>query len=298
MSARRNLPRLAIPIRAMMDRFAFAVLLVLAIGLLFVGKLDRRVSDAIATRVNDTLTPVLNLVSEPVSASRDLASAIGSWIALHEENARLREQNRRLLAWQATAHRLALENAALREAVNAVDEPSLPIVVTARVIADNHGPFVETLLVNAGSDAGVRDGMAAVNDEGMLGRVISVGRRSARVLLITDFNSRIPVLIEPSRDPAILAGTNSLYPELIFLPLNPRLQEGDRIVTSGSGGLLPPGLPIGRVHRLSEHGLRVAPFVDWQRVDYVRLIDYPPIESPPTGNELSGASPRVAQSQP
>ena len=118
------------------------------------------------------------------------------------------------------------------------------------MVADAGGPFVHTVLINVGAEQGVAKGMAAVNERGLIGRVIEVGRRSARVMLLTDFNSRIPVMVEPSRDQAILAGNNSRQPDLIFLPLNPRLSLGDAVVTSGRGGVLPPGLAVGIVRSI------------------------------------------------
>jgi rod shape-determining protein MreC len=145
---------------------------------------------------------------------------------------------------------------------------------------------VQTVIVNAGADQGVAKGMAAVNERGLVGRVIEVGRRSARVLLLTDFNSRVPVMVEPSRDQAILAGDNSREPALVFLPLNPRLSVGDRVVTSGRGGVLPPGLAVGVVSRIDDHKVTVAPFVDWDRLAYLRLLEYARVLPPEQLEEL------------
>ena len=124
--------------------------------------------------------------------------------------------------------------------------------------------------------------MAAVNERGLVGRVIEVGRRSARVLLLTDFNSRVPVMVEPSRDQAILAGDNSREPGLIFLPLNPRMAVGQRVVTSGRGGVLPPGLAVGMVSAIGDRegrgraGGRLGP------AGYVRLLEYSRVVPPET----------------
>jgi rod shape-determining protein MreC len=126
------------------------------------------------------------------------------------------------------------------------------------------------------------------------------------VLLLTDFNSRIPVLVEPSRDQAILAGNNTRRPSLVFLPLNPRLSVGDRVLTSGRGGVLPPGLEVGTVTAIDDTGVTVEPLVDFARLEYLRLIEYgrvlPPEQleqlqqeifgpPPPPGFVTSGAAP-------
>jgi rod shape-determining protein MreC len=278
----RSLSRLALPLKALFDRFAFAALVLISLALLLVGKADEALLSAVTTRVSDAIVPVLAAVVEPINALRRVAEQIGELFALREENARLRAQNQRLLEWQDTARRLALENAALRQLLNLEAGVAPPTAVAARVVADAGGPFVHTVLVDAGADQGVVKGMAAVNERGLVGRVIEVGRRSARVLLLTDFNSRVPVMVEPARDQAILAGDNSREPGLTFLPLNPRMAVGQRVVTSGRGGVLPPGLAVGRISAIDDHKVAVAPVVDWERLEYVRLLEYGRVWPPET----------------
>ncbi len=283
---RRSLSRLAVPLKALVDRFAFGTLIVASVVLLVISRADLRLLEAVDSRISDLLTPALEVAVQPIEASRRLVRNIGELVALRGENAELREQNQRLLEWQSAARQLAVENAGLRQLLHGVPEDQPPTVVTARVVADAGGPFVQTVLVNAGAEQGVAKGMAAVNERGLVGRVIEVGRRSARILLLTDFNSRVPVMVEPSRDQAILAGDNSREPGLIFLPLNPRLSVGDRVVTSGRGGVLPPGLPVGVVSAIGEQKVTVAPLIDWDRLAYLRLLDYARVLPPEQLEEL------------
>jgi rod shape-determining protein MreC len=283
---RRSLSRLTVPLKALVDRFAFGTLIVASIALLVIGKADIRLLEAVNTRVTDALAPVLDFVIQPINASRSLARTVGELVALRAENVRLQEQNARLLEWQSVARQLALENAALRQVLHVEGEDEHPTAVTARVVADSGGPFVQTVIVNAGADSGVVAGMAAMNERGLVGRVIEVGRRSARILLLTDFNSRVPVMVEPSRDQAILAGDNSREPGLVFLPINPRLSVGDRVVTSGRGGVLPPGLEVGVVGAIREGKVAVTPLVDWERLAYLRLLEYGHVLPPEQLEEL------------
>lgn len=278
----RSLSRLALPLKALFDRFAFAALIVVSVALLLAGKADVALLSVVGTRLSDAITPVLRVLVEPIDASRRAAARVGELFALDQENARLRDQNRRLLEWQDAARQLALENAALRQLLNLEAGVAPPTAVAARVVADAGGPFVHTVLVNAGADQGVVKGMAAVNERGLVGRVIEVGRLSARVLLLTDLNSRVPVMVEPSRDQAILAGDNSREPGLVFLPLAPRMAVGQRVVTSGRGGVLPPGLTVGRISAIDDHKVAVAPAVDWDRLEYLRLLEYSKIVPPET----------------
>jgi len=278
----RSLSRLTLPLKALFDRFAFAVLIAISVALLLVGKADVALLSAVGTRVSDAIVPLLSALVEPINASRRAADRIGELFALRQENAHLRDQNQHLLEWQDTARQLALENAALRQLLNLDTGVAPPTAVAARVVADAGGPFVHTVLVDAGADRGVVKGMAAVNERGLVGRVIEVGRRSARVLLLTDFNSRVPVMVEPSRDQAILAGDNSREPGLTFLPLHPRMAVGQRVVTSGRGGVLPPGLSVGRISAIADDKVAVVPVVDWERLEYVRLLEYSKVVPPET----------------
>ena len=278
----RSLSWLALPLKALFDRFAVAALIVVSLALLLVGKADPALLGAVGNRVSDVIVPALGVVVEPINASRRFAAQIGELFALRQENAHLRAQNGRLLEWQDRARQLALENAALRQLLNLEAGVAPPTAVAARVVADAGGPFVHTVLVDAGAERGVVKGMAAVNERGLVGHVIEVGRRSARVLLLTDFNSRVPVMVEPARDQAILAGDNSREPGLIFLPLHPRMAVGQRVVTSGRGGVLPPGLAVGLISTIDDDKVAVAPVVDWERLEYVRLLEYSRVVSPET----------------
>jgi rod shape-determining protein MreC len=287
----RPLSRLALPLKALFDRFAFAALILISLALLLVGKADGALLGAVGTRVSDAIVPLLGAAVEPINASRRATAQIGELFALREENERLRAQNQRLLEWQDTARQLALENAALRQLLNLEAGVAPPTAVAARVVADAGGPFVHTVLVDAGADQGVVKGMAAVNERGLVGRVIEVGRRSARVL----------VMVEPARDQAILAGDNSREPGLVFLPLNPSMAVGQRVVTSGRGGMLPPGLAVGRISAIDDDKVAVAPVVDWERLEYVRLLEYgrvvPPDTLPTLQREVYGP-PRPPAARP
>jgi len=133
---------------------------------------------------------------------------------------------------------------------------------------------VHSLLVVAGARDGVAKGQAVITGEGLVGRVVEAGERSARVLLITDINSRIPVVVQRTGDRALLAGDNSPYPRLLYLSPDAVVLVGDQVVTSGHGGVFIPGLPVGRVRAVTDDAVEVEPYVDWDRIEYVRLLDY------------------------
>lgn len=275
--------RLATPVRVWLQRFAFLFLLAVSGTLIIMSQADFSAADRIRANVVDAFAPILETLSQPVDSVSGWIETARELIAVQEENARLRAEVAELQRWESEAARLKAENQSLRTLVRAVPEIEGKHT-TARVIGDAGGTFVHSLLLNAGLNDGVRKGLAVINAEGLVGRVTGAGWRSARVLLVIDLNSRIPVVVQSTRDRAILAGDNTNQPRLVHLPAGAPVSPGDRIVTSGHGGVFPRGIAVGVVASVDEDGVRVRPFVNWQRLEFVRVIDYSPkgiIRQPP-----------------
>jgi len=265
--------RLAIPLKVFFQRFAFLSLICLSIALLVLGKADLVLLERARTISTDALSPVLGTLSQPVNAFNKGIERVQELASLVEENERLRLENERLIKWQAASRALTKENEYYRQMLNALSDP-LVLPITARVIGDSGGPFVRTLLLSAGRLDGVRNGQAAVGPNGVIGRVVQVGHQSARILLLTDLNSRIPVILENSRHKGILVGDNTNIPKLGYLPNNAKVAPGDRVVTSGDGGMLPAGWPIGVVSAVNDGQISVQAYADWTRLEYVSVLRY------------------------
>lgn len=263
--------KMAVPVRALLQRFAFIFLIFAAFAIMLLGKAETVVVQRVRSSVIDIVAPVMDGLSRPIATMSAGVERVGNFFDIYEENTRLREQNARLLEWQNAALGLAAENATFRRMLNYVPESGASFSA-ARVVGDSGGVFVRSVLINAGASAGVEKGDAVVNGEGLIGRVSEAGRQSGRVLLISDLNSRIPVVTEKSRVRAILAGDNSAQPKLVFLPPNARIASGDRIVTSGHGGIFPAGLPVGVVSSVTDGVVRILPFADFDRLEFVRII--------------------------
>ena len=259
--------------KAWLHRFTFVLLFGGSLALMVLGKSESPIVERARLTVTDAVTPIMNGLSRPLASIRQAYDNAREFLDLREENAALREQQARLVQWQSVARQLEAENRALRDLLKFAPDRAASFV-TARVVADNGGAFVRSVLVAAGSRDGLRKGDAAVTGEGLVGRVAEVGERSARVLLLTDINSRIPVVIERSRDQGILAGDNSDNPRLLYLSHGSQLVPGDRVVTSAAGGAFPPGLPVGVVKSTDTGGAVVELFVDWDHMEYLRLLDY------------------------
>lgn len=265
--------RLATPLKAWTQRFAFLLLIAAAFGLMLLGKADTLLVERARTQLADAVAPFLQAVSEPVTTVNETVEQVREMARMREVNAMLRAENERLLDWRRQAIALEAQSAALRDLLRLAPELEQRYV-TGRVVGDQGSAFVRSVLVAAGSTAGVRKGQAALTGSGLAGRVAEVGERISRVLLITDINSRIPVQVGPAHDKAILAGDNSPRPALLYLLPGSGVQVGDRVVTSGHGGLFPPGLPVGEVVEVADGSVRVRPYADWDHLDYLRLVGY------------------------
>ncbi len=259
--------------RGIAHRFSFALFLFLSLGLLALGHANPRATNEARARLVDQVAPVLQAFSRPLSMVESMSTRIQSYRSLLAENASLRVENALLVRWQNTALALENENKELRRLLQYKPEPALSFI-SARVIADTGSAYVRSLIVTAGRLEGVREGMAAMTGEGLVGRVVEVGDWTSRILLITDLSSRIPVTVMGSGDPAVLAGDNSPQPKLLYLPQDTTVRPGARVMTSGHGGIFPPHLPVGVVAAIEGGEVKVAPIAPLGRINQIRLVDF------------------------
>ncbi len=257
----------------MAQRAVVPFLVLLSMMFIVLGKADVLLFDRLRVVIADAAAPLLEALAQPVATMASGVRHVEGVFDLYRENERLREENARLLQWQDVARRLETENAGLRDLTKFVPEGA-PRFISAQIIADSGGAFARSVLVSAGGREGVTRGQAAVTGEGLVGRVAEVGGRAARILLLTDLNSHIPVMLDSSRERAVMAGDNSDQPRLLYLPINVTAKPGERIVTDGSGGIFPPGVPVGVVASVDSGIIRVEPYADLSRMEYVRIVDF------------------------
>ncbi|MCE9507330.1 MAG: rod shape-determining protein MreC [Alphaproteobacteria bacterium] len=253
-------------------RAAPAVLILLALTLMMLHRADTLPVERLRTAMTDALTPALTAVSAPFNALVEQIDGVTTIRDLKAENIRLEEENAKLQQWYESALKLQAENQSFRELLNVKADPTLNFI-TARVISDAGGSFVKSVLLPVGVLDKVQKGNAVMSGHGLVGRVTEVGQRSSRVLLITDLNSRIPVLIQNTRTKAILAGKNQNLLKLERLPPDSGMTIGARIVTSGDGGQLPADLPVGTIVSTGENGVWVRPVSDIDRLSYVQVVN-------------------------
>ena len=224
------------------------------------------------------LTPVWETLRSPLVAGETLWSNAQSLVDLRAENARLRSQLATLSGLDHVNKELSAENKQLRELL-AFPRFQEKHFVTARVIGSG-GVFVRSFLLDKGASEGVIPGMIAVDGNAMIGRIIQVEPNHSKLLSITDLNSRIPARTQGLNSPYsrvrfIVAGDNRPHPKISYFNPDDPLENGELVVTSGDGGQLPPGIPIGHLHQdPASSEWRVLPLAHLSGPDIIQLRAY------------------------
>ncbi len=249
------------------------MLIAAAFGLILLAKADALLAYRARMALADGLAPIYAVLSEPLGQVRAVVNAAGALWDVRDENLRLRDENERLRRWQSIALALDAENQRLKANLRWIPDPA-PSYITARVVADAGGVYARAVLLSVGPNHSVVKGEIALDERGLVGRVTEVGERTARVLLITDLNSRIPVILENSRARAILVGTNGPRPRLVYWSEGAVPAEGERVVTSAEANAFPANLPVGTVHYSTSNVPEVEPAAMLDKLEIVRIFDY------------------------
>ena len=290
--------------RAPVELLSFGLYFLCAV-LLVLSRIGHGVISDARDGLVDLSAPLLEAASLPAIEARRAMDRVQLYAAAFDEVDRLKKENDELKQWEWRTKLLERKVAHLRALLNAVEEPGL-VFATGRVIADARGPFVRSALINLGRQDGLRIGYAVVNGDGLVGRTVDAGSSVARVLLLNDLNSRIPVLAGPASIRGLASGDNSAELQLDFLPEGAALYPGDEVYTSGSDGVLPRGLRVGTVTG-SVGAFRVRPYAELNSLDAVSVLFFdapaltradPPAAIIPKALSASPAEPERAAEAP
>jgi len=244
----------------------------IAVFFMFFGMHENVVAVRIQTALMDASVPIVDGISRPFQAIASWGKLMQTQASLQAEIKQLQEQNTYMMKWQHAALRYKNENLRLRKLLNVIGDPRMSFV-TARVIINRPDSFHKNFTISANRQQGVNKDQAVLTAAGVVGRIIDVGSATARVLLVTDINSRIPVQIESSGEHAILAGDNTHELKLIHLKKPFKVSSNDRLITSGSGGIFPPGLLVATVTSVNGDTVLAKPVVDGDALDFVLVIN-------------------------
>ncbi len=283
-------------------RILVGLLVLLFLAVFLIWRIDSPRVERFRTALIDKVVPSFEWAMAPVTHAGNMVQGFQSYQSLYQQNQELREELKRMRGWKEAAQRLDQQNAKLLDLNQVRLDPKLTHI-TGVVLADSGSPFRQSVLLNVGARDGIRDGWAAVDGIGLVGRISGVGDRTARVILLTDSNSRIPVVVQPSGQKALLSGDNSAAPPLEFLEKPDLVRPGDKVVTSGDGGVLPAGLVIGEVMQMPDRRLRVMLAADYEQLEFLRVLRSHALEvisdpgglvAPPLEDGMIGPQPMAA----
>ena len=228
---------------------------------------------SIRNTISNTFTPVMSLLMEPVNYINNGLNYLNELEEIHEQNLALKEEIEELREYKKMISVYQLENDRFRKLLkyNTRLEKSF---ITARIIGDTGGLYSRSLLINRGSSVGVKDSQGVMASGSLLGRTAQTAYNSSRVLLLSDINSAIPVYIEGAKQNAMLVGDSTKQPVLKFIRRIYKLEIGQNVITSGHGGLFPPGIPIGEVVEINRQTAKIKLYVNAGDTSYIRIVQF------------------------
>jgi len=258
-------------------RILVGLLAMVLLALFLLWRIDGPRVERLRAEVLDRVVPGLDGLMEPLTALGGIVDNFQSYMRIYEQNRELRRELQQMKAWREAALQLERKDARLLDLDNVRLDPQLTHV-TGVVMADSGSPFRKSVLINVGRRDGIRDGWATMDGLGLVGRVSGAGETTARVILLTDPNSRVPVVVQPSGQNAIVACDNSRLPRIEFLEAPENVRPGDRIVTTGDGGVFPAGLLVGQLAEGRDGQPRVRLSADYGRLEFLRVLRSRPRE--------------------
>ncbi|GAW33786.1 cell shape-determining protein MreC [Roseovarius sp. A-2] len=268
-----------------LKRLLLSVVLLCLLGLFLLWRIDSPRVERFRAQVVDRVVPSFDWAMAPVTGAVNILRDFQSYQRMYQQNQDLRRELQQMKAWKEAALQLEQENARLLDLNNVQLDPRLTYV-TGVVMADSGSPFRQSVLINVGTRDGIMDGWAAMDGLGLVGRISGVGRNTARVILLTDTSSRIPVTLQPSGQRALIIGDNSVAPLVDFIETPDQVRPGDRVLTSGDGGVFPAGLLVGQLAEDPGGRMRVRIAADYERLEFLRVLRSYATEEIETPGEL------------
>ena len=251
------------------QRFSLIILIILSVIFIFIETIDSKPLQYFRSIVKDTIYRGSSIISMPSKSLSNFSNFIQSHLSLYNDYDDLKQENKKLKSNVSELNFLQLENSQLRELIDQ-QVASNSKLLSARVMIDKQSPYLNSFIINIGSNKNIRNGMEVLDGKNFIGRTVDVNFFSSRVLLLTDLNSKIPVVVEPSSTHAILSGKGTNEPTLDYLPEEYKISNGDKIYTSGKEGIFSPGIPVGEV-LIRNNIIKVSLFSDLDQITFVNI---------------------------
>ena len=251
------------------QKFSLFALIVLSIIFLFVETIETKPLNYFRAFIKDVIYRGASVVSAPSKSINNFTDFVKEHMHLYDDYSKLKKENNELKNKISETHFLELENTQLRKLIEE-QVSSTSNLMSARVMLDKQSPYLNSFIINIGSNKNIKKGMAALDGKNFIGRIVDVNFFSSRVLLVSDLNSKISVITEPSARHAILSGHGESEPTLEYLPENHNIQDGDKVFTSGREGIFSPGIPIGEV-KIENNIIKVLLFSDLSQITFINI---------------------------
>lgn len=270
-----------------LGRLILSALIVLLLGLFLLWRIDSPRVERVRIELIDRVVPNFSWATSPLTGTINILRSARSYTRIYQQNKDLRRELQQMKAWKEAALQREQENARLLDLNKVRLDPKFT-KITGVVLADSGSPFRQTVLLNIGKRDGIVDGWAAIDGIGLVGRIAGVGERTSRVILLGDTSSRVAVTIESNGQTGLVVGDNTSRPQIEFLENPETVRPGDRVMTSGDGGVFPSGILVGQVTQTQSGRLRVRLAADMQRLEFLRVIRHMPRETISTPGGLVG----------
>ena len=255
--------------RGTQQRFSLLVLVLLSIAFIFIETIESKPLNYLRAFIKDSIYRGSLIVSSPANGINFIFDEAGEHINLYKEYNQLKQENEKLKNKISETDYLVLENTQLRRLID--EQIKFPeILVSSKVMLDKQSPYLNSFVINIGSNKNIKNGMTVLDGKYFIGRIVDVNFFSSRVLLVSDLNSRIPVIVEPEGIHAILYGHASSNATLEYLPENHKIKKDDKIYTSGKEGVFTPGVPIGKVV-INDKKIEALLFSDLDQITFVNV---------------------------
>jgi len=251
------------------QRFSLLLLTCLSVLLIFIETLESRPLNIIRSVAKDLVYRSAIIASYPLKSFSSIYVFVDEHLALSNNYNKLVEENKNLKNNINRSGFLELENAQLRQLINEQVESSTNLI-SARVMFDKQSPYLNSFIINIGSNKDLKNGMAVLDGANFIGRIVDVNFFSSRILLVTDLNSKIPIISESSGNHAILSGHGENELTLEYLSEDHKIQNGDTIYTSGKEGIFDPGIPVGTA-KVENHEVSVSLFSDLNNITFINI---------------------------
>jgi rod shape-determining protein MreC len=276
--------------RALWLAVASAVAVLAGLLLLLGARADPAQGRALRTGIADGVSPVWSIASGPADWFRNIGTGIDRYRDALDDNADLRAEAAIARRLSVRVRALERKNAQLRALLGVV-EPKRGWHRVVAISGATSGSYVRSAIVAGGAAQGIAVGQPVRGVSGLVGRVVETGSGSARVLLLTDAASRVPVRVVRTGRPAMAAGVNAPALDIRYTaPADDRLRPGDRLVTSGDGGIFPPDVPVAIVTRVDGDVATAVPYARAEGLGYV-IVERPWLPPLPVAPKMPAAQP-------